>query len=172
MADSSTFLAELGPTTGSGVYSARNTAGFVSDFGNWGSCLYRGGDYFDARGSWPNQDFNFPESRIDVSPNGSLAFVLADRAGWKPFLVLFGAPAGRKIVAGVTFSVAMPDDYPGFAPDMQWDPVRRTYEVIGPTSDGTSGDVGRPMVIQLRIDDGQQLSFTQAALGWTQLDNF
>lgn len=172
MADSSTFLAELGPTTGPAVYSARNTAGFVSGFGNWGSCLYRGGDYSDARGSWPNQDFDFPESRIDVSPNGWLQFVLADRSGWKPFLVLFGAPVGRKIVAGVTFSVAMPDDYPGFAPDMQWDPVRRTYEVIGPTSDGTSGEVGRPMVIQLRIDDGQELSFTQAALGWTQLDNF
>lgn len=172
MAESSTFLAELGPTTGPAVYSARTTAGFVTDFGNWGSCLYRGGDYFDARGSWPNQDFDFPESRIDVSPNGWLQFVLADRSGWKPFLVLFGAPAGRKIVAGVSFSVAMPDDYPGFAPDMQWDPVRRTYEVIGPTSDGTSGEVGRPLVIQLRIDDGQQLSFTQAALGWTQLDNF
>ena len=45
MADSSTFLAELGPTTGPAVYSARSTAGFVSGFGNWGSCLYRGGDY-------------------------------------------------------------------------------------------------------------------------------
>lgn len=153
----------------SATFTAGSGAGEVSGFGRWGAHLYRG-DSWDSRGSWGNIDFNYPASRIDVSPTGHLQFVLADRAGWKPFLILVGAEPGREIRAGITFSVNMPDDYPGYAPLMNWDPVRSTYEVIGPTSDGSSGAIGRPLIVQLQIMDGSSLGFAKAVLGWTQFE--
>lgn len=153
----------------SATFSAACAAGDVAGFGRWGTWLYRG-ESWDARGAWENVDFNYPASRIDVSPAGHLQFVLADRVGWKPFLILIGAEPGRVVRAGISFSVAMPDDYPGYAPLMNWDPVRSTYEVIGPTSDGSCGAVGRPLSIQLDVMDGSNFAFAKAVLGWTQFE--